>query len=249
GIVTAAKSATSESQSSAGSSGQTTAGAKTQQKSEAPGKADPTARAYELVQEALFREVYGASDDRNRLLTEARSIAPNYPPALWHSGQVELDKHWVKIDDVPQLAGKNSQLSVYEAKREKTSDTLAGQLNLAQWCQKHGLPQQAVAHYGNVLLFDPDNRTARSQLGFRRFGSSWLTKSALDERTARAQELAAELNKWVPKVAGILNDLCSGQQQSADAAKKQLAEIDDLQSIPALEFVLSESSEESALML
>src|SRR5262245_28835606 len=71
--------------------------AKTPSKSEAPPKADAETRASELVHEALFREIYGGNDDRNRFLDEACSLSPNFPPAMWASGEVQFNKRWVKI--------------------------------------------------------------------------------------------------------------------------------------------------------
>ncbi len=89
------------------------------------------AQADELVKKSLFYEISGQAEDRNQLLAAARDIAPNFEPAHWQSGEVKFENHWTKIDDVPQLAKKDSDLGAYEAQRNRAADTLEGQLNLA----------------------------------------------------------------------------------------------------------------------
>ena len=42
--------------------------------------------AEQLVAEALHRGLYGLQSDRDRLLAEAVSVDPHYPPARWHQG-------------------------------------------------------------------------------------------------------------------------------------------------------------------
>jgi hypothetical protein len=218
-------------------------------RSDQAAKGNPTERADGLVKEALFREVYGGNDDRNRLLSEARSLVPNFAPAMWASGEVQFNRQWVKIDDVPRLASKDTALAMYESKREKTPDTLVGQLNLARWCQGRGLTQQARAHFNEVLVFDPDNAEARAALGFKRIGKSWVAKPELDGMIEEAQRLSQALNKWLPKVVVIRKGLAQGQSPEFDAAQKQFAEIKDAESIPALEYTLSAVTEQCATML
>jgi Pretoxin HINT domain len=212
-------------------------------------KGNPTERADGLVKEALFREVYGGNDDRNRLLTEARSIVPNFAPAMWASGEVQFNKQWIKIDDVPRLASKDTALAMYESKREKTPDTLAGQLNLARWCLGRGLMQQARAHFNEVLVFDPDNAEARAALGFKRVGKSWVAKPELDGMIEEAQRLSQALNKWLPKIVVIRKGLAQGQGPDFEVAQKQFADIKDAEAIPALEYTLSAVTEQCATML
>jgi len=245
-VLTAASDrALADGQSGASASNQPSASPRSDQAA----KGNPTGRADDLVKEALFREVYGNNAERDRLLDEARSIAPDFPPARWARGEVEFNKHWMKIDDVAQLAGKDNELAAYEAKREKMPDTLGGQLDLARWCQKNGLFAQARAHYARALQFDPDNRQARTSLGYRHVGGTWMTKADLDELTARSQRLTLALNKWMPKVAAILSTALSGQLQAINAARKQLADIENSQSIPALEYAFSAVNVSCASML
>ena len=122
--------------------------------------------------------------------------------AHWQSGEVKFENRWTKIDDVPKLAKKDSDLGAYEAQRNRAADTLDGQLNLARWCLHRGLNEQARAHYNQVLSFDADNVEARSQLGFRRVGNAWVAKPELDEMMNEAQRLNKSLAKWLERPRG-----------------------------------------------
>jgi tetratricopeptide (TPR) repeat protein len=212
-------------------------------------KGNPTERADGLVKEALFREVYGGNDDRSRLLSEARSIVPNFAPAMWASGEVQFNRQWVKIDDVPRLASNDTDLATYLGKRDKTPDTLSGQLALARWCRARGLEEQARAHFNQALIFDPDNREARAELGYKRVGNSWIAKRELDAMIDEAQRLSQSLNKWLPKAMLIRGGLAQRQGADFDGAQKLLADIKDSGAIPALEYTLSAVTEQCATML
>ena len=54
-------------------------------------KAKADRAAGELVDEALFREIYARDRQRDRLLGEALKRSPGFAPARWHSGQVRFD--------------------------------------------------------------------------------------------------------------------------------------------------------------
>ncbi|HEY2881730.1 MAG TPA: hypothetical protein VGJ15_04840, partial [Pirellulales bacterium] len=79
-------------------------------KTKTAAKTNPTVAADALVKEALYREIYGDTDKREQLLSEARATVPNFAPAMWASGEVNFNKHWVNIDDVPELAKKSTDL-------------------------------------------------------------------------------------------------------------------------------------------
>ncbi len=211
--------------------------------------AEKLARAESLVKESLFYEISGSSEDRNQLLATARELAPNFEPARWQSGDVLLNNRWTKIDDAPKRASQSTDLGAYEKQRERTSDTLEGQLNLARWCQRRGLMEQSRAHYNRARQFDADNAEARAALGFRRVGNSWVAKPELDEMISEAQRLNKSLGKWLPKANAIRAGLVDNAGPAFETATKQLAEIHDPDALPALEYTLSTVSETAATLL
>ena len=211
--------------------------------------AERLAQGEALVKESLYFEIAGSNDERNRLLSVAQTTAPNYPPAMWHSGHVAFNNQWMKLEDVPEAAKKNTDLGAYEKQRDKAPDTFEGHLNLARWCAKRGLQDQARAHYNQVLQFDPDNAEAPAQLGFKRVGNSWVAKPELDEMVSEAQRLAKALTKWLPRITAIRKGLVEGPGPAYEMAKKQLEEIKDPEALPALEYLLSAVNEECAKLL
>jgi hypothetical protein len=211
-------------------------------------KADREARAEQLLKDSLYHEIYGGDSERGRLLADARALAPNFKPAMWQSGMVEMNNRWAKIDDVPQLAKRDTALGAYEKQRDRAADSLGGQLSLARWCQGRGLMDQARAHFNQVLQFDADNVEARAALGFRRVGNSWVERPELEEMVTEAQRLSTSLNRWLGKANSIRAGLLT-TGPAHETAKKQLAEIHDPDARPALEYVLSGVTEECATQL
>ena len=71
-------------------------------KPSAPRENEAVAKA--LVRRALESEVAGNSHGRRDLLKRALEAAPDYPPANWHAGRVEVDGGWVTFDEAARLA-------------------------------------------------------------------------------------------------------------------------------------------------
>jgi hypothetical protein len=134
------------------------------------------------------------------------------------------------------------ELAEYEKTRRHAPDTVAGQLQMAQWCKEHDLPAQRKTHLERVLQLDPDQADARKILGYRRYKSEWMTLD--EEMTAKGYvkvgdrwltQPAAELQEnqtkqrkaeteWVRKIShwqGLLGG------RSAEEGKKQLLAIND----------------------
>jgi hypothetical protein len=202
--------------------------------------------AVALVAEALHREIYGAEQERGKLLAEASAAAENYEPARWHQGFVREHKRWVKFDAVPQMQADYRVLAAYRTQRDKASDTVAGQLELAEWCQSRGLADQARAHLTRVLELEPDHAQARRLLGHRRVGESWVTPQEVEASLAEAKQLQEALARWSPKLKRLLARLESPNRRARELAADELKSIDDAAAIPVIEAVLSERSEQTA---
>ena len=114
-----------------------------------------------LIQAALRREIAGDNRKSAELLRAALREDPEYAPALWHAGYVEIDRYWVKADDPFQLAARREALKQYHQRRQDSQQTVAGQLALARWCEARDLDDQAMAHFYAVVSLDPEHRVAR----------------------------------------------------------------------------------------
>ena len=142
----------------------------------------------ELVDEALFGEVYALDQGRSRLLGEALKRAPNFAPARWHSGQVRFAGKWVHVDDVPGLIQSDQRYREYRRLRLAHGDTAKDHLRLGVWCQGRWLKEQARAHFLSVLEKSPDDREARARLGYRRVKGMWLTRDEIRRADAGTRQ-------------------------------------------------------------
>ncbi len=193
--------------------------------------------------EALQREIYGLDEQRSDLLNRALQHAPDHKPAHWHLGFVEMDKKWVRIDDVPQINSEDKRLTRYFQLRAEAPDTAQGQLALADWCGRNELPDHERAHLTRVLTIDPDHIQARRRLGFVRTDDQWLSREDIRLAGQRDQKIRAALTTWRPKIESIKRRLQSRGLKQREYAQQQLREIDDADAIPALEALLVVESE------
>ena len=120
----------------------------------------------ELVDEALFGEIYARDRERIQLLEEALKQSPDFARARWHTGHVRLAGKWVHIDDVPTLTQSNQSYQEYLRVRMQYPDTVRGQTRLGVLCRRLRLLEQARTHFLRVLDLFPDHAEARKYLGY-----------------------------------------------------------------------------------
>ena len=204
--------------------------------------------AAEAVQQALQCEVRGEDARRQELLQSALEQVPDYPPALWQSGHVQHQNRWVRFDQLPDLLAEDSRLAEYQHRRDKTPNTVDGQLALARWCAEHKLDDRARAHLTAVLEIDPQHPQARQLLGFRKVDGVWLSQEEIQQAAIRAQQVEKGLAQWKPKLEEILQGLDHRSQRQRELAAKRLDAINDPAAAPAVELVLSMRDQQTALL-
>ncbi len=215
-----------------------------------PGSETATSATPEqLVERALRHELSGDIDQRNRLLEEALLKAPDSQPARWHTGQVRYRDAWTSIDDVPVLSRSDPRYQEYLRIRSGYRETASGQMELATWCGKRRLDDQARAHLTRALQLDPDHVQAHRKLGHRRMAGEWIPEQEFQQLRERERVWQRNLSKWKPKVHHLRQELIGDIARHRKRAKRRLLEIGDPAAIPALEFFLSATSEEEALLL
>lgn len=212
-------------------------------------KAERTAEAREFVQEALHREIYGLQADREQLLERALALVPDFAPAKWHRGYVWFQNEWMRAEEVSQWASRNRNLIGYQRLRDERPDTAAGHLAVANWCREHGLLDQERAHLTRVLDLEPDHRTARARLGFRRVAGRWVSEEARQQAAQQRGEQREALADWLPKIRSLSNQLRRRSEASREAAAESIRSIRDPRAIPALEAALSASSDDAARLV
>jgi hypothetical protein len=99
-------------------------------------------------------------------------------------------------------------LAQYHARREAADAGASDQFALAEWCEQHGLRDEAAAHYVVVTRLKPKFATAWTRLGYRKFEGSWRTKDQIvhvqNDRHAREQA-DARYRPWLTAWLDWLN--------------------------------------------
>jgi len=204
--------------------------------------------AQKLVAQALSSEATEASSSmRQQLLQAALEQAPDFAPAHWNLGEVQLNHRWVSIAEAPQVAGANLRLIAYRKLRERTTNDLVGQQSLARHCREKGLTDEARAHWTRVLALDADHEEARAELGFRRINGTWLTQQELDAAAPRLKAATQSLARWKGKLEAIRDGLASESAARQATAREKLRSVSDPAAIVPLEVILATHSVRPAL--
>lgn len=207
------------------------AAASTNAAEETAGKAN----ADRLVKEALQAEIDGNLAQRRVLLSLAVDAAPENAPARWQSGQVFVDGEWVSADAAQDEAARDPRRIQYRALREAAGDGLAGQAQLARWCDEQKLAEEAAFHWSNVLAREPNHPEA-----LRATDTCWYAGQRMSRDEAKAAKLRARnaketAKRYKPIVKRWVRMLDAGDINSRDAALDEIRAVRDLDAIPAVE--------------
>jgi len=200
--------------------------------------------AARLVEDALRGEIEGSAR-RDELLQAALKQEPDYAPALWHTGHVRYRGQWMPIDEVPDRAAENKQLTMYHGAREKAPVTVSGQRELAAWCGKRGLADRERAHLTKLLELAPNDPEARARLGHVQVDGAWLSAEEVREAATRAERAVKAMLAWRPVLEGLRLDLCGADRAERtrtfrrEQALRKWEAIEDPAAIPAMELVFS----------
>ena len=206
------------------------------------------AAAGDAVTEALQREIYGLSAERDELLRRAAAQSPNFAPAQWHLGNVkDARNRWLSADDFIEQWASSRKTKEYERARHEAPDTVQGQLELAEHCRQEKLPGQMQAALMRVLEHDPNHEQARAALGFVRQGPLWLSRADIEAEQAIARAREESLQKWRGDLQEIAAALASGSPKRRAIAAEKLLAIRDSSAIAAMERLVSPVSDEAAL--
>ena len=215
-------------------------------------QAEPTKPAIgreSLIELALRAEVRGDNAAREGFLQQALQADPDDAAAQWHSGMVWHDGAWLKPSEVAARLAEDRRLIEYRNTRDDYPDTVAGQLELAHWCARHGLHDQQRAHLTRVLELEPNHITARRELGYRWVDGAWLSAEEIAVAGRRAQAAERSLEVWSPKLLKLRDALERRNPRQQEIALERLLEIKDPEAIPALEAVFGAYSEPAALAM
>ena len=158
-------------------------------------KSDQDAAAKKLVAEALYSEIYGDAKSRDRLLESAAKQNPEFAPAMWHRGFVKVGDAWEKASDLVEKTVDAPLIRHYQELTEKQPDSVAGHLEIANWCRKQRLYDRERAHLEAVIRAEPDHLPARERLGYVRVNGGWMTAQQIKRELERVEQDRQNLGK------------------------------------------------------
>jgi len=192
-------------------------------------KSTSAADAAQLVREALEEGVAGNSRVRAVMLERAIELAPDYAPARWHAGQIRAGDDWLTVAESEKRAQENPRLVEYDRLRDEYAadtsgrDNAGGELELARWCRKHGLIEQARRHWRNVLSVDPHSLEALRALDMRWYGGALLTTEQIEQEKLRFKYARQASEQWTDRmrlwVRAIDRGPTTDRQQALDAIR------------------------------
>jgi len=190
--------------------------------------------AQRMTKEAIAAGAAGEIELRNDLLMQAANIAPNHAPAHWAQGKMQVEGEWQTIGHIQDQARIDERLTKYNERKAKSDKTVASHLELARWCKRQKLDDEARYHWLSVLTADPDHREALSAID-----SVWVDGDLVSPDQAKARAEKEKQNrrvarKWERRIAGWQRAL-AGDEQEAAAALADLEAVVDERAIPAFE--------------
>lgn len=199
------------------------------------------------VARVLQNEIGGPSDRRAALgkLLQLPSVSE---AVQWQAGFVRDGEEWRSFDASATSLRAQERLEEYRARREAAPATREGQLQLADWCRAHALPDQERAHLNAVLAMgaDANSGPVLERLGYLQIGGRWLSREQLSEWREYNRQTEAALKRFGPRLERIAKQLAGARRQRA-AGLAALEQIKEREAISAIELSLANRDESAAL--
>lgn len=197
-----------------------------------------------LVRRALESEVAGDAQGRRDLLKQALETAPEYPPANWHSGRVEVDGRWVRLDEAARLIAADEQLAEYRQLREVALGDAKRELSLARWCARARLDDESKLHFTRLLNINGVDQKTRAEamrvLGLRNVGGRLVSDDDVKHQREVATRIQQSMNRWRPKLRAWRPLIDGSDDRKRKHAVELMQRIDDPDIVPVLETFLCE---------
>lgn len=196
----------------------------------------PASEPIEVVLAAIDAESRGQLAKRDQLLG---SLGTELEFANAMLGKMsDRFGHWNSVDEAIRSVANDPKLARYYQSRDAIADTPDDHWQLARWCQRNGLQDQARAHSERVILLSPDHTKARRALGYVRVGQRWISPENIKTIRARDENSRMSMRRYGHQVLSIAGRLQSPSQKVRQKAIEDLQSIDDPMAGPAIGNVL-----------
>ncbi|MCO6044161.1 HINT domain-containing protein [Aeoliella sp. ICT_H6.2] len=186
-----------------------------------------TGLANRMTREALAAGAAGDMDLREQLLDQVLRVAPEHAPAHWARGEMQVSGQWKPIVAVQDEASDNQLLDKYQQLRRTASSTPDDQFQLARWCERNDLQDEARYHWLQVLAVDRDNRQALRALDSQWVGGQLLPRDEAEEIIDEQRNLRKVNADWRTRIAGWQRALAAGSDEAARALAEVEAVVDE----------------------
>jgi hypothetical protein len=105
-----------------------------------------------------------------------------------------------------------ADLSTYDTLRDKVGRDAPAHVNLALWCEAHGLGAERLKHLALAVLTDPKNVTARGLLGLVAYRDRWESPEKVGERIKADEALSARRAEYNARRARLAERLDPDRQ-------------------------------------
>jgi len=183
--------------------------------------------AERMTREALAAGAAGDAELRSELLEQAVTVAPEFAPARWAQGQMQVDGEWIAIGEVQQTAQADKRLEKYRSLKANSNDTPQAHLELARWCTKQELSDEARYHWLRVLAVDSDNRAALTALNSVWFNGNLVSPERATQLNAEATQRKKTNREWKTRIAAWERELSNGAEQAARTLGEVDSEVDE----------------------
>ncbi|APW59069.1 polymorphic toxin-type HINT domain-containing protein [Paludisphaera borealis] len=196
---------------------------------------------------ALWCEAHGMPAEKATHLARAVLIDPSHAKARGLLGYVKHEGKWLRPEEVSLAVEESPESQAlfreYLGRRTQSRDKADDQYKLAQWCDEHGLAQQATAHYHRVIELDPGRDLAWKHLGFKKVSGQWVKPELLAAQKVEREAQAKSDKFWKPKLEHLKSILSGRDKAKKVEAEKTLAAIVDPRAVPMVWAVFAHGSE------
>ncbi len=188
------------------------------------------------VRLALWCESRGLTSERIHHLATAVALDPGHSAARGLLGLVADGPRWRRPDDIAERLrndpDRSKLLEEYSNRRAKTPATADGQWDLALWCEKADLKDEARAHFAATVRIDPSREAAWKRLGCKKVGDQWLSAAEVTQRKEEWDAQRAADRRWKATLTSLKDRLRQPSRRAQ--AESDLAAVTDPRSVPSI---------------
>lgn len=112
-------------------------------------------------------------------------------------------------NDIRLLVPASEDEIAYRRLRDRAGDDAAAQLELAEWCLQHKLPEYARVHLLRVVRLEPNHTVARGKLGQAFRDGQWMSY----EQRMRSQGYVRDRGRWrLPQAVALSQERAANKE-------------------------------------